>query len=330
MIIGRWLLIETLGRADTWSVLAVGTQPRAWKSFPRAVPGRLQPLVAEVHASKAALDQTLPLSRLGWSGRRLHAVPVVGPGENVHAVKLWVGDGDPPPEVGVAPFVSDAKTRRIESNTDGLGPDFETPRTHWAGAESFEMVERFDGALDLMALIAHSQPGTRWLGTATVRSTRGPRSLLMGTRNGDHVPDRQRWLGVAVDVTESVPPQRKSFEATTLDLLHGTQPNLYLAIVDTTQVRLIRWVTEPLPEVRWGCGTDERTVPHPADRTRIMAARKAILAGAPHESLTGVRLATEHGGWIISDLEISPLPGGTLGSTAPEFALVQLNVGDRD
>ena len=63
MIIERWLLIETLGRADSWSVLAVGTTPRAWKSFHRVVPTRLQPLVAAAHATGQVVDQTLPPSR---------------------------------------------------------------------------------------------------------------------------------------------------------------------------------------------------------------------------------------------------------------------------
>ncbi|MFX0580546.1 GAF domain-containing protein [Nocardia nepalensis] len=319
------MLVETLGGADSWSVLAVGTAPREWKSFQRAVPIRLQSLVAAAHASGSVVDQVLPLSRQAWSGRHLRAVPIIGQDKQVYGIHLWVGTGDPPPRPGVAPFLVDARTRRMDALMSGLGPHFDVDRTHWVGAESFEMVERFDGALDLVATLTRSEPASRWLGTATVHSKVGPRSLLVATRNSDNVADRHRWLGLAVDVTDSVAPQRKTFEATALDMLRRAQPNLYLAIVDTAQIRLIRWVTEPVPAMRWA-SIDERTVPHPEDRSRIIAARNTMLSGAAREQLRGVRLASENDGWIIADLEISPLPAGTPDSPSPEFVLVQLEI----
>ncbi|MFI7671432.1 GAF domain-containing protein [Nocardia sp. NPDC049526] len=325
MIIERWLLIETLGRVDSWSVLAIGTTPREWKSFQRAVPSRLQPLVAAACASGSVVDQVLPPSRQVWSGRRLRAVPISGPDERVYAIHLWVGPGDPPPAPGVAPFLVDARTRRVDALMQGLGPDFAPYRTRWVGAEIFEMVERFDGELDFVANLTRSEPDSRWLGTATVQSKAGPRSILVATRNADTPGDRHRWRGLAVDVTDSVAPQRKSFEATALDMLRRAQPNLYLAIVDTAQIRLIRWVTEPVPTMRWA-GTDERTVPHPADRARIIEARNAMRSGAAHHQLRAVRLAGENNDWIIADLEISPLPGATSNSSSPEFVLVQLEI----
>ncbi|WP_433713545.1 GAF domain-containing protein [Nocardia sp. CA-084685] len=327
MIIERWLLIETLGRVDSWSVLAIGTSPREWKSFQRAVPGRLQPLVATAYASGSMVDQVLPTSRQAWSGQHLRAVPILGTDQQVYAIHLWVGAGDPPPAPGVAPFVIDARTRRLDALTRGLWPDFASDRTSRIGAEIFEMVERFDGALDLVANLTRSEPDSRWLGTATVRSKTGPRSILAATRNAVTVAERHRWRGVAVDVTGTVAPQHKSFEATALDMLRRAQPNLYLAIVDTAQIRLIRWVTEPVPAMRWA-SIDERTVPHPADRPRIIAARNAMRSGADHHQLRAVRLASENSGWIIANLEISPLPATTPNSPAPEFVLVQLEVLD--
>ncbi|MFC9440260.1 GAF domain-containing protein [Nocardia sp. NPDC057030] len=326
VILGRWLLIETLGHVDTWSLLAVGTAPREWKSFQRAVSTRLQPLVATAYTTGSSIDQQLPQSRHNWSGLRILVVPLHGPDNRVHAVRLWVGTGEPPPPVGVAAFGVDARTRRIEARPHDLGPHFEPDHVVWIGAESFELIERFDGALDLVATLARSEPGDRWFDTATVRARTGPRTLLLAARNPDE--NRYRWLGVAVDVTDSVAPQRKSFEAATLDLLRGAQPNLYLAIVDLAQVRLVRWVTEPVPGLRWGRGTDERTVPHPADRHRIVRARNDIRSGAERVTIPGVRMATDTGEWLVADLAASPLPGGTTGTPTPEFALVQLDVVD--
>ncbi|MEV6337453.1 hypothetical protein AB0M12_22365 [Nocardia vinacea] len=77
--------------------------------------------------------------------------------------------------------------------------------------------------------------------------------------------------------------------------------------------------------MRWA-GTDERTVPHPADRARIIEARDAMRSGAAHHRLRAVRLASENNDWIIADLEISPLPGATSNPASPEFVLVQLEI----
>ncbi|MFI9506382.1 GAF domain-containing protein [Nocardia sp. NPDC052566] len=326
VIKGRWLLIETLGRAETWSVVAEGTAPREWKSFQRSVPSRLQPLVATAYTSGAIVDQQMPQSRHAWSGRRVQAVPVLGPDERVHAVKLWLGAGDPPPQTGVAPFVMDARTRLIETLPEGLGPGFPRGPVRWTGAESFAAIERFDAALEFTATIARSAPGSRWMGIATIRAAAGPRAILLATRNGETAATGEHWSGIAVDVTDTVAPQQKSFEATTIDLLRSAQPNLYIAIVDTAQLRLIRWVTEPVPGIRWGAGTDERTTPHPTDHTRILTARNEILTGAKQTTLAAIRFASTHDNWITADLEITPLPGGTPGATTPEFALVQIEV----
>ncbi|RJO72127.1 hypothetical protein D5S18_23435 [Nocardia panacis] len=321
MLTRRWLLIETLGRAESWSVVASGSRPRAWTSFRRAVPARLQPIIAAAHAGGVPLDQVLPQSRHAWSALRLLVIPVLGMDGRVCALRVWVGTGEPPQATGVAPFRIDAVTRRVDTLPDGLGPHFRGDPISWLGAQSYATVERFDGALEFAATLARSAPDSRWLGTATVRGSTGPRSVLIAARNGD--APATTWFGVAVDVTESVPPQPKSFEASTLDLLRAEQPGLYLAIVDTARVRLIRWVSEPLPGPLWSV-PDERTLPHPADRTRILAARNAIRAGTPHTALAGIRLRTGANTWLTVDVEITPIPGGTPGAQGPEFALLQM------
>ncbi|WP_330232981.1 DUF5593 domain-containing protein [Nocardia sp. NBC_00508] len=324
MIIGRWLLIETLGPVGTWSLLAAGSAPRAWKSYRRAVPARLQRFVTAAHHSGAAVEHQLPPSRHVWSRRRVRAQPLLGPGARVHAVRLWVGSGAPPPPVGVTTFSIDGRARRIEAVRDESGPHCDHRPVVWFGAEVFEAMERFDGALEFVATIARAEPGVRWLDTATLRSAAGPRTLLLAARNPD--PDRHHWVGVAADVTADIAPQAKSLESAALDLLRGTRSNRYLAVVDLAQVRLIRWVTEPVPGLRWGGPADERTVPHPQDRPRILAARADLRAGMQRVGLAGVRLATMEGGWIVADLEAEPLPSGVPGALSPEFAVVQVTM----
>ncbi len=320
MIIGQWQLVETLGEPDTWSMLTSGTTPREWASYQRAIPARLQPLIAAAYETGAPVEEVLPKSRNSWSESRVRAVPVVWPESPAHAVKVWVGPEVPEDELSVAPFQVDAHERVVRTRPAGLGPHFGSAPVEYRGAEPFQRVERFDHALEFVAALHRSEPLSRWSGIATAHSAIGPRSLLVAARNGD--AQRFAWRGLAVDVTASVAPQQKSFEAATLELLRESQPGLHLVILDTAQVRAVRWVTEPVPGLTWR-GVDERTVPHPDDRPRIAALRAEILAGATRAALSGLRLAANDGGWLIVDVEVSPLPGG---GTEPAFVLAQLQV----
>ncbi|MBF6327491.1 GAF domain-containing protein [Nocardia transvalensis] len=324
MTIGEWLLIETLDGLESGSVLAVGTAPRQWKSLSRTVPARLLPLVAEAFESRLPVARELPRSRHAWSRRHARAVPIAGPDGCVHGVQFWVGGDDPPQPPPVAPLLLDSNSRRTQVLSAGLGPAFDHGRSVWFGAESFEHVERFDGALDLVATVSRAAPGARWLGEVSVRARDGLRTLLLATRN--ITGDRYRWRGLLADVTDSVPPQGKSFEATTVDALVSTNPGLYLAVVDTARVRLIRWISAPVPGLRWAGDTDERTMPHPGDRARILAARSDILAGMPFRAVPGLRLAAVDGGWLTVDAEVSPLPYGPPDGSPPEFALVRIEL----
>lgn len=326
MIVGRWQLVETLGPPESWSMLTAGTAPREWASYLRAIPAPVQQLVAEVHANGTAGEAVLPVSRRAWSGLRVRAVPVCRPGAAPHGVQVWAGEGDPPPALAVAPFHVDARARTVRIRPAALGQGYRDGEIEWTVPEPFQRVVRFDGALDMVATVTRSAPNGRWLGVATVRSPSGPRSLLLATRNGAGAA-RHAWRGLAVDVTDSVAPQHKSVEAATLELLADSTPRRYLVVVDTAQVRLVRWVTEPLPGLRWR-GADERGVPHPDDRARIHQVRAQILAGTNRVALPGLRLATEDGGWLTVDVAASPLPGALTGndSATPEFALVQLQL----
>ncbi|AHH15769.1 hypothetical protein NONO_c09620 [Nocardia nova SH22a] len=326
MILGHWLLIETLDVPATWSVLAVDTAPRRWKSLARTVPARLMPILTAAAATGEVVDRQLPKSRYAWSGHHARAVALPGPDDRVHAVQMWVGPGRPPPPPAVATQLLDARTRATEVRPVGLGPAFDRGRTIWVGAESFEHVERFDDALELAATVARGTPGSRWCGELVVRTPHGLRTLMMATRNS--TADPHLWRGLLADITDSVAPQAKSFEAATVDTLVHRNPGMYLAVLDTERVRVIRWISPPVPGLDWTGGTDERKLPHPADRERIIAARNDIRAGAPSISLPGLRLAAVGGGWLSVDAEVSPLPHGPDGAGIPHFALARIDLRD--
>ena len=325
MIVGHWLLIETLDVPTTWSVLGVDTAPRHWKSLARTVPPRLMPILTAAAAHGKTVERRLPKSRHPWSECFARAVALPGPDERVHAVQMWVGHDDPPAPPPVATHLLDARTRRNEIRPAGLGAAFDRNRTVWVGAESFEHVERFDEALDLAVVVSRAVPGSRWSGELCVRTPAGLRTLMMSTRNSVAAP--YLWRSVFADVTESVAPQEKSFEAATVDTLVSRNPRMYLAVLETDRGRLIRWVSRPVPGLNWTGDTDERTLPHPDDLPRIMEARRAIREGAPSWSLPEVRLAAVDGGWITVDAEISPLPYGP-GSVTPHVALARLDLRD--
>ncbi|MGF6887300.1 hypothetical protein ABIA39_004435 [Nocardia sp. GAS34] len=323
MDLGDWLLIETLGPPECWSVLAVGTSPRRWKSLARTVPGQVMPLVAAARAAGEPIERILPKSRHTWSQQPACAIPVVGPDDYVHAVHLRVGEGSSTPApVGPYRFTND--DRRLEVVSTGLGPDFDRDRSTWMGAESFEYVERFDGALDWVTTIAKNEPGSRWMGELTVRSNGGLRTLLTAARNAHD--DLQLWRGLLIDITESVPPQGKSFEAATVDTLVEANPGLYLAVADIEQVRVLRWISGPIPGLRWSGDTPERSMPHPDDLDRIRTAHNDILAGKPVQALPAVRLAADDGGWLVVDVEVTPLPHGPQDGEPPRFALVRFQL----
>ncbi|MEV5649078.1 GAF domain-containing protein [Nocardia sp. NPDC052254] len=327
MILGHWLLIETLDVPATWSVLAVDTTPRRWKSLARTVPARLMPILTAAAVSGEIVERQLPKSRHAWSGHHARAVPLPGPDDRVHAVQMWVGPDTAPAPPPVATQLLDTRTRATEVRSATPGPAFHRRRSVWVGAESFEYVERFDDALDLAATVAHGTPGSRWCGELVVRTADGLRTLMMATRNATDDPNL--WRGLLADITDSIAPQAKSFEAATVDTLLSRNPGMYLVVLDTDRIRVIRWISPPVPGLDWTGGTDERALPHPADRERIIAARHDIRAGASSISLPGVRLAAVGGGWITVDAEVSPLPHGPDGTGIPHFALARIDLRNR-
>lgn len=298
----------------------MGTAPRKWKSLARAVPGPALTVIATAHATGAPIERILPKSRHAWSQRYVRAVPVVGPDGRVYAVHVRVGEGDTEP-TPAAPYLYTDDDRRLEVVSMGLGPNFDRGRSVWTVTDAFEYIERFDDALDWVATMAQPEAGARWLGEMTVRTPEGLRTLMTVARSDETDPGH--WRGLLVDVTDSVPPQPKSFEAAAVDALINANPGLYLAVVDTEQVRVLRWISAPMPGLLRSGDVEERTLPHPADRERIRQARNEVRAGKRNLTLSGLRLAAADGGWLRVDAEISPLPHGAEDGP-PRFALVRL------
>jgi hypothetical protein len=89
---------------------------------------------------------------------------------------------------------------------------------------------------------------------------------------------------------------------------------------------VLRWISGPIPGLRWSGDTQERSMPHPDDLHRIQAAHNDILAGKPPQALPAVRLAADNGGWLVVDVEVTPLPHGPQDGEPPRFALVRFQL----
>ncbi|MCX4096248.1 GAF domain-containing protein [Nocardia sp. alder85J] len=322
MKLEQWTLIETLGAPQTWSVVATGTAVRHWTSLPRAVPPPLLPMVTAAHATGKTVERRLPQSRSAWSGQRACAIPTVGPDGDVHAVQFRVGPDDPPEPLLTAGFILNCHTRQHRRGP-GMGGAFGDGDYGWEGGDIFQYIQRFDRAVEMMATLNASEPDSRFQGEFSISSYTGLHTVMMATRNSD--ADPKIWPGVFLDITDSVPPQEESLEAAAVDMLCDSESGQHLALVDTDQGRVSRWLGAAPPNLRWDAGMDVRTIPHPDDRPLILAARRALLDGAATHTVTGLRLAAVDGGWLTADVEARPAPT-TADFGPPQFALVRMRM----
>lgn len=325
MVAGHWILVETLGRVETWSVLSVGGAPKQWTSLRRALPPGALAAIATAHESRTTVDRVLPTSRSRWSGAFISAVPLAGPDGVPHAVQVWISTAPDPPRqattVGTMMFRSDRRHVLLgDDGSDVLGLGKGGQRT-WTVPETFRGIERFDDSMNLIAKTIRSEPDDRWDGSLTAHTGHGLRTLQLAVRNGgERGNDRHVWRGLFTDVTETVPPEPKSFEAIALAALRRDTVT-HVVLVDLPSKRPIRWITDPLPGIKWQGVQNDRPALHPDDLRRIDAAAEPLLSGqAQRTTLTGVRLRRRAGGWTVVDIDAQRLPMGE----DPVFALIQL------
>jgi hypothetical protein len=205
MAAGQWILVETLGRVDTWSVLSVGGTPKNWASLRRALPPSVLPIVAIAYESAEIVDRVLPPSRTRKSELPVRAVPRFGPDGRIHAV-LVDGPRTEPPLVGTLLIDTDRKVAELDDiGYTVLGVRRTPGRTTWTVSEAFRRIEQFDDAMELVTKAIRSRSGDRWHGTLSAHTNRGLRTMRIALRNGHTDEDRRLWRGVFTDVTNAVP-----------------------------------------------------------------------------------------------------------------------------
>lgn len=302
MSAGRWTVVETMGAQDSWSVVLLDGRPTEFKSLARSLPVPAISLVTEAFDSAAPVERQLPPSRRSQVGETIRAVPVVAPDGVVHAVSVWVGDDAPDsvPAVGAFSYTSDKRLLRLSGE---MHTRFDLPqpphRTTWTGPEAFRRVVRFDTALDLISRTIDSTPNDRWQGQLTARMGNGLRRISCVFRNGSEDAATQ-WRCLAMDITEAVPPEPMTVETAALAALQSRGPATYIALMDIENAQLVRWVTDPIPDVMWQGIYDDRTTTHPEDAIRVREVGRRFADGSiTSEQMTNVRFRHKNGGWTV-------------------------------
>ncbi|QHE73470.1 hypothetical protein GFS60_07130 (plasmid) [Rhodococcus sp. WAY2] len=89
-------------------------------------------------------------------------------------------------------------------------------------------------------------------------------------------------------------------------------------------MRLIDWITDPIPQIQWKGIVDNRDTPHPDDVQRIFHTAGQVFGGhTPRGEVKGIRLRRFGGGWTVVDASGGVLPAARDG---PLLALVQFDI----
>jgi hypothetical protein len=326
---GDWILVETLsGDVAEATVIGLGERPKEWASLSRALPTKSAHTAARsaiASAARSGSDATFPVSH---TGDVVVARPILGTDGVVHGLRLWHGPGDAVPTRWpvTGAFDWSASTRVL-----GLTPDMRTlfgqdaDRTSFTGPELFRSIIHFDGALEFVSLTLRDGPGHSWVGSLTVASATGSlpvRSAMRSVAN----PDGPSWRGIMFELDVPLDPPTPSVESVALESL-SRGSDTAIALVDLAKMRLVRWVTDPVPGIAWKGVRDQRDTPHPDDIERIVASARAFYAGATESALPGIRLRRLDGGWTVVDARATLFPV----ADGPKLLLAELKtVGHSD
>jgi hypothetical protein len=106
--------------------------------------------------------------------------------------------------------------------------------------------------------------------------------------------------------------------------LRKTTAPVHIALLDIPRIRLIRWITDPVPDIAWKGVADDRDTPHPDDVRRIFATVGEVMArGDMRGRVDNVRLRRLEGGWTVVDGIGTVLPSS---KGTPALMLIEFTV----
>lgn len=337
-----WVLVETL-QTNRLTVIEKDRKPSGRTSFAgilrevkdiggnrpsKQAAAWIDDRITEMRQDLVPLDKPVTLD----NGRVVRVIgrPVVGPGDALHAVHLWVGvgaDTAPTDKPSAAIGFTWNSDRRLVDLTETAAGAFGRPEWSTAGRgltapEALRFVRVSDG-LSLIRTILTREPGKSWVGLATVFTPLGQSAaqLVVGS---DESPDgRAVWRGVLHDVSATTTPPAQSLESSALAALRHVSQS-HIVLLDIGKMRLIDWITDPIPQIQWKGMVDNRDTPHPDDVQRIFDTAGQVFGGhTPRGEVKGIRLRRFGGGWTVVDASGGVLPTAGEG---PLLALVQFDV----
>lgn len=330
----HWITVDVLGGEP--AVVGVGGRPRSRVSLervlrerlPHRVVGIVRTAIADALAGEVAADGVvdLPVSER----TRLLVAPIFGPDGAVHGGSVWLGTSDSEGHPGAPPagsgFVWDTSARLIYL-PEQLPPLFAplvAGRVSITSPEFFRLFDADDSIGLIRELLSKHRSGDDFDCVARFLSPAETISAIHIVMVASD--DSGRWRGIVHDV---LPPAGMwpTLEAATLATLPTLSPaDTHIALVDVAKMRLIRWVTDPIPDIQWKGLVDQRDTPHPDDVERIFAAAAPVLTG---ETRTGtvesVRLRHVGEGWTVVDGDGTLLFANAEGG-GPQLGLIRLRV----
>jgi hypothetical protein len=320
------VLIETLGDPEEWTVLAVDDRPARRRSVARVLRPAVQRMIEPVFRRGEPVEAVLPSgSRDAADTEMVRASPIFGPGGRVHAVQVRSAPlgTDLPAPYSVAAFDYSSQRRSIHLSDNPFGWSLPPGRSYWTVPEAFRYVQCCDNSMELILQALDPQERMVWAGDVTACVGGVPHRYHMVLRSGAG-EDRVRWRGLLHDVTEFLAPEPASVDTAAFAALGRQRPGRsHLVLADAEKVRLIRWVTDPVPDIQWKGMVDDRDTPHPDDVTRILAeVGRAVQAQETGGSVGGIRLRRTGGGWTVVDAVGTMVPL----SDTPKLLLIELTV----
>ncbi|GGF96068.1 hypothetical protein GCM10007304_07530 [Rhodococcoides trifolii] len=301
---GVWIFVETLcGDPAQATVVGLGERDKEWASLTRAVPSKgayAAAVPAITRCVETASNATVAIS---GTDDCIVARPALGPQGTVHGVVLWHGPADAVPASwpAAAGFDWSSETREVRLARELralLGLDDTRPSITMA--EAFQSVIEFDdGALGFMSATLRRASDNKWIGSLTVRTGDGPMPVRTAMRSLS-APDESYWRAVTFESRRPAVPSTRLVESLALEAL-SRNSDTAVALIDLEKVRIVRWITEPIPNIAWKGVRDQRDTPHPDDVDRIVTSIRTFYRGSTESDLGRIRLRRLGGGWTVVD-----------------------------
>ncbi|MBF6588462.1 DUF5593 domain-containing protein [Nocardia farcinica] len=313
-----WFLIEALGPLDIpMTVVAKDGERRDWvslRSLHRNEGVDVTDLTDWVRRSARDFDQVLS-ARGGH--RRVKAVPILGPDDDVYAMHLWIGEPDAPipphrPAAGIGWSAGELQVRqRLESwmmSTDDAD-GFKRVRSP---GEFFRKVVKFDDATALIALGTNPDPDATFTSNIVVLHDRGHLMNWQIFARGHCTDGTPALHGLTHDVSDVEPAVLGPHEALGLteEPAEDGPAAALIAFPPSGAPLIAQWIG-PVPTwIDWQREGDPQLI-HPDDWEALAKTAVLLQPGLPDtKAITPARIrAHTPTGWQPVTITASRYPG---------------------